>query len=441
MIDFPSNPNVGQTFPASGITYKFDGVAWRGQQPPSAGLMEAPNDGKLYARKSLAWALSNVSVDPFNLVDGTVAAPGLAFNSEPGLGFYRTGPLSIALAAGGGMGYAFSPGTTNNYFSIFPRSAPGNSQLTLFDQPNASANTTQLYLRNQTNQYILGESLVGTAAAKPLNINFPSAINLNGPIFLNNTVTINSPYILQFGGGGGQINLNASQAFPSISMGTGGNALVFPRSDSSMIYQLQGPTRNVMTVHGDASGTDFFGIVKAGEFDVTSAYGLVFRTNNFTEYIALGDPSYGSQFQMAFVHEAGVWAGIRFLVSGGQYQFSADGQARATIAGPWAALTSDVRVKDRIEDYTDGLDAILALRPRVFSFREGTGMDTTRRHINLIAQEALDAMPMLVQPSTVTKLGSIEHDDLLTLDIGPVTFALVNAVKTLHQRIAQLETP
>lgn len=38
---------------------------------------------------------------PFKVVDGTVAAPGLAWNSEPGLGWYREGANRLSLAAAG----------------------------------------------------------------------------------------------------------------------------------------------------------------------------------------------------------------------------------------------------------------------------------------------------------------------------------------------------
>ena len=50
---------------------------------------------------------------------------------------------------------------------------------------------------------------------------------------------------------------------------------------------------------------------------------------------------------------------------------------------------------------------------------------------------------MVPMPELVTtapgKTGEIELADMHTIDIGPVTWALVNAIKTLHQRITQLE--
>ena len=54
-FDFPSSPSENQTYtPAGGPTYIYKAPRWMVQGVPG-GLADAPNDGKPYVRKSLAW--------------------------------------------------------------------------------------------------------------------------------------------------------------------------------------------------------------------------------------------------------------------------------------------------------------------------------------------------------------------------------------------------
>jgi hypothetical protein len=124
--------------------------------------------------------------------------------------------------------------------------------------------------------------------------------------------------------------------------------------------------------------------------------------------------------------------------------------------GPWNAL-SDARIKTVESEYEQGLAAVMALRPVVYRYR---GNETTREgeksmnqwtvdegksFIGLVAQEAEVPMPEMVKQGE----GFIDGEpvtDLRSLDTGPLTFALVNAVKelsamveTLTARIAVLE--
>jgi len=97
--------------------------------------------------------------------------------------------------------------------------------------------------------------------------------------------------------------------------------------------------------------------------------------------------------------------------------------------GPWTDV-SDARIKERVRDYTGGLDAICALRPVSFHYLPETGRDIEREHIGLIAQEAEAAMPETVTQAA-RAVGDLRFDDMRELDTGPVVFALINAVKEL----------
>lgn len=136
--------------------------------------------------------------------------------------------------------------------------------------------------------------------------------------------------------------------------------------------------------------------------------------------------------------------GQRLWQSPTQVLMTLDGSANLTVngngykpgGGSWAA-TSDEWVKRDVADYTAGLDAICALKPVRYRYNgRGGTTDDDREHIGLIAQQAQGPMPELI-----TEVPGAVRDDgqpVLGLDPGPVTWALVNCVRTLRDQVAAL---
>ena len=98
---------------------------------------------------------------PFKLQDGTVNAPGLAFASEPGLGFYRVGAGAIGWATQGAkvIGWDFSTATATN-MGLVPRAA-GASSFSLSSAPAGAANSNALSINQNAN----GSATITTVAA------------------------------------------------------------------------------------------------------------------------------------------------------------------------------------------------------------------------------------------------------------------------------------
>jgi hypothetical protein len=278
--------------------------------------------------------------------------------------------------------------------------------------------------------------------------------NLSAPVVTGNTqIGTGIAGGAQIGTGGiinnGSITQNANgdiawQSGARISMGSDPNnrfirftpdnsQLVRDTATGNLVWQATGVTKFTSAPNGN--------FTIPGRYEVGGDFGIVFNSNvGTTKYVAIGDPAYGGgQMQISFIHQSGVWAGIRMLCPVGQYQFTDTGSARSTAGGAWGTLLSDRRVKERITDYVPGLAEVLALRPRIFSYRKETGMDTKVRHVGLIAQEALQALPDIVEPATLREFGSIKHDDFLSLNITNITYALINAVRTLTARVEALE--
>jgi hypothetical protein len=119
-----------------------------------------------------------------------------------------------------------------------------------------------------------------------------------------------------------------------------------------------------------------------------------------------------------------------------------EGSAWKPDGGPWLAPASDRRVKTDVAGYDRGLDAICRLQPVRYRFNGlgDTPRDDDRTRIGLIADDVIDAMPEMVGE----RLGKLSPDDpddvaIKTLDTGPLTYALVNAVKELAAKITALE--
>ena len=133
--------------------------------------------------------------------------------------------------------------------------------------------------------------------------------------------------------------------------------------------------------------------------------------------------------------------------------------------GLWAD-SSDARIKDVIDDYTTGLDAVCALQPVRYRFKGNDFLPNTepfptrdidgnevmleaeslhkyaaesgKVFVGLVAQEAEAVMPELVEPMT-SVIDGVEVSDARSLDATALIYALVNACKELADRVADLE--
>lgn len=113
-------------------------------------------------------------VSAFKLVDGNTAAPGLAFASEPGLGWYRSGTSKIAIAA---VNAIVEEGNFNTaaatYRQYYPRSA-GESSLRLDRSPFGTANTSYFKLAQNATEARLESIAVGSGVMLPAIHQFSS---------------------------------------------------------------------------------------------------------------------------------------------------------------------------------------------------------------------------------------------------------------------------
>ena len=107
----------------------------------------------------------------------------------------------------------------------------------------------------------------------------------------------------------------------------------------------------------------------------------------------------------------------------------------ANSSGSWYQM-SDLSLKDDVEPYTDSLAQVLKISPIRYHYKEETGLGAGK-HVGVAAQDMQQIAPYMVRKGRIKPDSNEEH---LTIDNGPLTYMLINAVKGLNARIETLES-
>ena len=117
--------------------------------------------------------------------------------------------------------------------------------------------------------------------------------------------------------------------------------------------------------------------------------------------------------------------------SSGAFQLGSGITPYNFVSANWTVL-SDVRLKQNVQNYANGLAAVISLRPVTFQYNGVNNTPVGTTQVGLIAQEVQDtALSNMVKDQP--------HSGYLTLDTNDLTYALINAVKELNARVLALE--
>ena len=157
----------------------------------------------------------------------------------------------------------------------------------------------------------------------------------------------------------------------------------------------------------------------------------------------------GDECDLIFQNSTGI---LFFRGADGTAHFSANNAGDFTIAGQgwkpgggsWAD-TSDRRIKHVTGPYTRGLDDLLKLKPVTYRFKGNDVINGSSIHhfdrklrAGLVAQDAEEHWPELVT-RTEGLIDSELVDDIRLLDPSDLTYAIINALRTLNTRMHILE--
>lgn len=111
--------------------------------------------------------------------------------------------------------------------------------------------------------------------------------------------------------------------------------------------------------------------------------------------------------------------------------------AKTTGAGTWL-YTSDLRAKKDIAAFDDGLEKIKALRTVSYTYNGKCGTTAGETQIGVVGQEVEEIMPYMVK--RCGNPGSEQYpENMILLDVSPLMFVMVNAIKELDSKIEQLQ--
>ncbi|MEM9885091.1 MAG: tail fiber domain-containing protein [Bacteroidota bacterium] len=110
------------------------------------------------------------------------------------------------------------------------------------------------------------------------------------------------------------------------------------------------------------------------------------------------------------------------------------GSAGKPGGGSWSN-SSDRRLKKDIEDFKDGLEQILEIRPVWYRYNGMYGLPTEERYVGIIAQEMQEVAPYTITPYIETDDETGEQAEYLSYDGTAVTYMLVNAVQEQQEII------
>ena len=107
-----------------------------------------------------------------------------------------------------------------------------------------------------------------------------------------------------------------------------------------------------------------------------------------------------------------------------------NGTAAKPGGGAWTAI-SDARLKQDISSYSDGLAAVMAIKPVRYHYNNLSGLDTKPEYIGVVAQQLKEVAPYMV--------GHFKKDgtDYLDVNNSAMTYMLINGMQEQQKMIEQ----
>ena len=258
-----------------------------------------------------------------------------------------------------------------------------------------------------------------------------------------------------FGGGGGGGAFQAVGGGPDVAY-TGGGTVGIGNFVAPSTYQFEvelGATSNTadqvrfgnMVLHRAAAAQAGSAYASHHSFANNNDYALRQRsTGEVTLNAPAGQPIFlaqgGSNANARLtIDPAGtVLVGIPTALGGADAQSTlhVGGHASKNVGGDLWDNASDARVKEAVEPYAAGLAEVCAIRPVSYRYNGKAGTVAGAPGVGIIGQEIETVLPETIRLLPETSDGI---DDMRIYNGSPLLYALVNAVRELSDKVADLE--
>lgn len=256
--------------------------------------------------------------------------------------------------------------------------------------------------------------------------------------------TSNRP-VLQFSESS-SIDLNAGMSLEYDGRGSGGaNRMVFNGVGGNPLFEFRNggdltlrdgdlivrgaATDREIKIEDDAGNPDRVLMRQTGTQDI---YVGDIDNNGGDTYVRAGGST-----ELSVIAGTG-FVGINTLAPG--YTLEVNGNAAKPGGGSWIN-SSDRRLKQNINQYTDGLEQLLQIEPVTYHYNSLSGFDQSKQYVGVIAQDLNNVAPYMVQ--NYQRDGS----EFMAVDNSAMTYMLINAVKSqqveielLRKEISEIKT-
>jgi hypothetical protein len=123
-----------------------------------------------------------------------------------------------------------------------------------------------------------------------------------------------------------------------------------------------------------------------------------------------------------------------------QLQLNSDSAAKPS-TNTWT-ISSDIRVKENIQNYSKGLEVITQLNPVTYDYNGKAGFNSEiKNNIGLIAQDIKDILPESIN-TYKTKLNPEDTEDteLYNFNSHALTYVMINSIKQLLEEVNALKS-
>ncbi|MEP7257348.1 MAG: tail fiber domain-containing protein [Flavitalea sp.] len=342
---------------------------------------------------------------------------------------------------GWSAGYSNTTSTDNTYLGYATGYSATGSANTFVGSRAGQYSTTGMY--NTFLGYEAG--LLNSTGRNNLNLGFLAG-------FSNKTGNFN----VLLGAQAGYSNTSSSNCYIGIQtayLATSGNNNVYIGNSSG--YSTSSGSFNVFlgveSGYNNSSGyqNTFLGRSaglnnKTGNFNTFLGYFAQPSTAALSNATALGHRAYVSASNSVVIGSisgingatASAKVGIGLTAPAYQFQLSTNSAAKPG-SSAWT-IASDARLKDNIQEFTDGLDLVAKIHPIRFHYNGKAGMPADKEYVGIIAQEMQQLAPYTVG-EFIYQNDAGAQEKYLDYDAGALTYMLVNAVKTLRIRDSLLQ--
>jgi hypothetical protein len=241
--------------------------------------------------------------------------------------------------------------------------------------------------------------------------------------------------------GAGDVGIGTSS--PDFKLVVAGNTDTRIRVDGSSsagIYFTQGGS-NAGTIRGKTTGLTFF-VPSAGQaMDIDTSGNLLVGTTDSSQGSGNGNKLLAGG--AVYVVNAATSDGFSYYNSSASaYRFYVSSGGTISATNTTISAISDIRFKENIRDLNVGLAEIMALRPRLYDWKEGKGADIKNAR-GFIAQEFEEVFPDLIDEWKDPAPEGEEPYKSVRADLIPVLVKALqeqqSLITSLTERISALE--